>query len=109
MWGVDRKIHPKGHCLASRGLPSDARLWSCRVMPDCDPKGQTFLSTPHNHLRVFFLHTFHFWTWIADVHHMLMTLLWRLVMSLHSVASTLTTAARQDSSPDIAYFVSGKS
>ena len=28
VWGVDRKIRPKGYCLASRGLPSDVRLWS---------------------------------------------------------------------------------
>ena len=28
MWGIDRKIRPNDHCLASLGLPSDARLWS---------------------------------------------------------------------------------
>ena len=28
VWGVDRKIRSEDHCLASRGLPSDARLWS---------------------------------------------------------------------------------
>ena len=27
LWGVDRKIRPKDHCLASLDFPSDARLW----------------------------------------------------------------------------------
>ena len=29
--GVDRRILPEGHCQASRGLPSDARLWTWKT------------------------------------------------------------------------------
>ena len=55
-------------------------------MPDSDPKGQIFLSTPYTHDRFFFLHTFQFWmltfnyevTSIADVHHIVMILPWHL-------------------------------
>ena len=28
VWGVDRTIRPEDHCLASLGLPNDARQWS---------------------------------------------------------------------------------
>ena len=51
VWGVDRKIRPEDHCLASRGFPSDSRLWS---------QGTNFST----HDRFFFLHTFHFWSQI---------------------------------------------
>ena len=52
-------------------------------MQDWDPEGQIFLSIPHTYDGVFFLHTFHFWTWIfdyaaawiADVRHIMMTLI----------------------------------
>ena len=44
MFGVDRKLCPKGHC-------------SAKVMPDSDPEGQSFLSTPNSHGRFFSLHT----------------------------------------------------
>ena len=63
-----------------------------RVMPECDPKRRIFLSTPHSHDRLF-LHTFYTWTYIflsnallsiADVRHIVMTLLWRLMTSLRS-------------------------
>ena len=30
----------------------------CRVMPNSDPEGRSFLSMPSNHDRFFFLHTF---------------------------------------------------
>ena len=30
----------------------------CRVMPNSDPEGQSFLYAPNNHDRFFFLHTF---------------------------------------------------
>ena len=57
MWGIDRKIRPEDYYMASRGLPSDARLWS---------RGTYFLSTPHTQDGFFFLQTFHFWTWIFN-------------------------------------------
>ena len=53
MWGTDRQICPKGHCLASRGLPSDAKQW---------PEGQICLSVPHSCGRFFFLHIFKCWS-----------------------------------------------
>ena len=73
---------------------------ACRVMQDCHPKGLIFLSIAHTHDRFFFLHTFHFWmrifdnaiTSIADVRHIVMTILWRLVTLLCLVTSTLTMA-----------------
>ena len=67
-------------------------------MPDCDLDGRIFLFAPHTHNRFFILHTFHFWKWvfenavtsIADVHHIVMTIPWRLVTSFPSVTSNLT-------------------
>ena len=44
LFGVDRKLCPKGHC-------------SAKVMPNRDPEGQSFLSTPNSHGRFFSLHT----------------------------------------------------
>ena len=72
MRGVDRKIRPEDHCLASLGL-----------MPDSDCEGRIFLYTSHTHDRFFYLHTFCFWTYIflkdavtltADVLHIVMAL-----------------------------------
>ena len=91
VWGVDGKIRPDVYCLAPLGLPTGVRLWS---------RGTDFLYVPHTHDRFFFLHIFHFWksvfdnavTSIADVRHIVMTIPWRLVMSLRSVTSTLTMA-----------------
>ena len=93
VWGVHRKIRSEGYCLPAWGLPSDVRLWSW---------GTDFSVCPSHHGRFFFLHTFHFWKWvfdnavtsIADVHHILMTIQWHLVTSLHSVISVLTMAYR---------------
>ena len=69
-------------------------------MSDCDPEGQIFLYLPHTRDKFFFVHTFHFWNWvfdnaatsIAEVNHIVITVPWRLVTSLHSVTSTLTMA-----------------
>ena len=84
--------------LSHRGWHHEA----CWVMSDCDPEGRIFLSLPHTHDRFFFLHTIHFWKWvfdtavtsIADVHHTVTTIPWRLVTSLRLVTSTLMMAYR---------------
>ena len=73
-----------------------------RMMSDCDPEGWIFLSAPNTYDTFFFLHTFHFRKWvfdnavssIADVHHIVMTIPWRLVTSFRSLTSTLTMAYR---------------
>ena len=44
---MDRQICHEGHILASRGSPSDAKLW---------PEGQICLSIPHTNDGFFFLH-----------------------------------------------------
>ena len=44
LFGVDRKLCPKGHC-------------SAKVMPNSDPEGQSFLSTPNSHGKFVSLHT----------------------------------------------------
>ena len=44
LFGVDRKLCPKGHC-------------SAKVMPNSDPEGQIFVSTPNSHGRFFSLNT----------------------------------------------------
>ena len=74
---------------------------ACRVGPDCDFEKRVFLSTPHTYLRdpfriVFSCISFNsergnliMWSF-ADVCHIVMTLLWRLVTSLCSVTSALT-------------------
>ena len=41
---------------------TDRHHEACRVMPNSDPEWQIFLSTPNNHDRYFFLHTFWFAT-----------------------------------------------
>ena len=46
--GMDRQICPEGHILASRGSPSDAKLW---------PEGQICLSIPDTNDGFFFLLT----------------------------------------------------
>ena len=51
MWDADRKIHPEGHRLASRGLQTDAEQLS-RVL--------VFLIHTEQPLWVFFLHTIAF-------------------------------------------------
>ena len=63
------------------------------MMPDCDREGRIFLSTPYTHDRSFsctpFISENRFFnsavTLIADVRHIVMTLLWRLMTSLRSV------------------------
>ena len=45
---MDRQICPEGHILASRGSPSDAKLW---------PEGQICLSIPDTNDGFFFLLT----------------------------------------------------
>ena len=47
LFGVDRKLFPKGHC-------------SAKVMPNSDPEAQSFLSTPNSHGRFLSLRTFQF-------------------------------------------------
>ena len=55
-----------------------------------DPEGWIFLSNPHIHDSFFFLHTFHFWKWVfavtlmADVPHIVITILWCLVVIMFS-------------------------
>ena len=89
VWGVDRKIHPEDHCLASRGLPSDARQWlrgtdffCLPITPMIDSYSCiTFISERRIFNNVF--------TLITDIRHIVMTLLWRLMTSLHTVTATL--------------------
>ena len=45
---VDWKFRHEGNCLASRGLPSDAKQL---------PEWRNFQFAPHNHYGFFFLHT----------------------------------------------------
>ena len=93
-WGVDRNSVPRGTAWHHE---------ACRVMSDCDPQGRIFfLSTLHTQDGFLFLHTFHFWKWgfdnsvtsIADAHHIVMTIPWRLVTPLRSVTLTWTVAYR---------------
>ena len=120
VWGIDRKLHPEDHCLASRSLPSDATLWlrgadykdlsvekieksvqgitiwhhdACRwcqtviardgvfCLP-LTPMIDSFACTPFISKRRIFNYAA---TSIADVRHIVMTLLWRLMTSLRSV------------------------
>ena len=48
LWGADWKFRHEGNCLASWGLPSDAKQL---------PEWLNFQSVPHNHYGFFFLHT----------------------------------------------------
>ena len=52
---MDRQICPEGHILASRGSPSDAKLW---------PEGQICLSIPYTNDGFFFLHALMQWSLI---------------------------------------------
>ena len=67
---------------------------ACRVLPVYDREGRIFLSIPHTHDRFFFLSHRSFLnvdffnkavTSIADIRHIVMTLLWRFMTSLSSV------------------------
>ena len=63
------------------------------MMPDCDREGLIFLSAPHTHDILFLAHlsflNVDFFnnavTSIAEVCHIVMILLWRLIRSLCSV------------------------
>ena len=49
VWGADRKMRQRVAVWHHETLPSDAKKWS---------RGTDFLSTPNNHDRFSFLHTF---------------------------------------------------
>ena len=89
---VDRKIHPGRHSVS---LHEDYQ-----VMLECDPKGRIFLPTPRTHDRFFFSNIAFIsecgflimQSLIADICHIVMTSLCRLVTSLSSVTSTCKMA-----------------
>ena len=79
------------HMFSSRNKKNIDTFWLKKA-----PYQELWLSVPHTLDRFFFLHNFDFWKWIfdnavtsiADVCH----IVWRLLMSLHSVMSPLKMA-----------------
>ena len=59
VWGVDRKIRPQDHFLASWGLPGDARLWSRgRILAHLSTAQDELLWTLASVVRRPSIHTF---------------------------------------------------